>query len=82
MVCPRLVLCRDCPDAGIANGGFAMISAPSVFGGGPSCSKITLEHLYSKWSCGGPTYGFDFSAGAYLGASVVTNFKEECCELK
>jgi len=25
---------------------------------------------------------FDFSAGAYLGASVVTNFKEECCELK
>ena len=70
---------RDCPDAGIANGGAAVISAGSVFGGGISCSKMTIGHLYSSFSCGGPTYGFDFSAGIYVGASMVTEAKEECC---
>lgn len=70
---------RDCPDAGIANGGVFIASAGAVFGGGVSCTKMTVGHLYSGFGCGGPTYGFDFSAGAYIGASIVTDAKEECC---
>jgi hypothetical protein len=70
---------RDCPDAGIANGGAFIASASSVFGVGVSCTKMTVGHLYSNFSCGGPSYGFDFSAGVYVGASVVTSSREECC---
>ena len=70
---------RDCPDAGIANGGAFIASAGAVFGGGVSCSKMTIGHLYQNLSCGGPTYGIDFSAAVYLGASMVTEAKEECC---
>jgi RHS repeat-associated protein len=69
----------DCPDADVANGWAAMLSAGAVFGGGAGCSRITLGHLYSNWSCGGPLYGFDFSIGAYFGASLVTNRSQKCC---
>lgn len=70
-----------CPDASVANGAAAMVSAGAAFGGGGGWSKITLGHLYSDWSNmpSGPAYGFDLSAGAYLGASVVTSSKEEPC---
>jgi hypothetical protein len=69
---------QDCPDPDTANGFAAMISAGAVFGGGFSCSKITLGHLYSR-SCGGPVYGFDFSIGAYWGSSLVTHRSQKCC---
>lgn len=72
---------KDCPNEDIANGGFAMVAASSVFGGGGSCAKITLGNLYSDFSCSGPVYGLDLSAGVYLGASVVTDVSvTDCCE--
>jgi RHS repeat-associated protein len=71
----------SCPDASVANGAAAMVSAGAAFGGGGGWSKITLGHLYSDWSNmpSGPSYGFDFSVGAYLGASMVTSSTETTC---
>ncbi|GAC1371867.1 MAG: hypothetical protein NVS3B3_01650 [Aquirhabdus sp.] len=70
-----------CPDSSVANGAAAMLSAGAARGAGAGWSKVTLGHLYSDWSNmpSGPSYGFDFSIGAFLGASVVTSFKEEPC---
>lgn len=71
---------RQCPDPDVANGGAAVASASSVLGGGPSCSKTTLGNLFSKASCGGPSYGLDISAGLYFGASFVTESVVEKCD--
>jgi RHS repeat-associated protein len=73
----------SCPNAGVANGGAAIASAAAVTGGGVSCSKTTLGHLYSSGdACGGPGYGFDVSVGIYLGSSIVTEATTVTCDCK
>jgi RHS repeat-associated protein len=69
---------RSCPTEDVANGAFAMSSAGLAFGVGYGYSKITLGHLFSDFG-GSKTYGWDASAAFYLGSSVVTNSRTECC---
>ncbi len=65
----------------IANGGFALASASSVYGAGASYSKATVGRLFQHGSVSGPVYGFDISAGFFMGSSTVTNVKiEDCCD--
>lgn len=73
---------RSCPDPDVANGLASIASAALVPGGGFACSKVTLGHLYQAASCSGPVYGFDVSIGVYIGASLVTERSEECCNSK
>ncbi|WP_157481133.1 MULTISPECIES: RHS repeat-associated core domain-containing protein [unclassified Lysobacter] len=74
---------NDVADPQVFNGVFAMISAAIVVGGGGGCSKFTLGNAYSDGFCGGPAYGFDFSAGAYFGASVVISSEiYDCTECR
>ncbi|MCC4635871.1 RHS repeat-associated core domain-containing protein, partial [Xanthomonas dyei] len=61
------------------NGAFAAISAAIVTGGGGGCAKYTIGHAYSDGFCGGPSYGFDFSAAAYLGSAIVVWSETKDC---
>ncbi|HEY9199455.1 MAG TPA: RHS repeat-associated core domain-containing protein [Gammaproteobacteria bacterium] len=73
---------NSCPDASAANGVAIMTAASLVPGGGFSISKSQLGDLNSSPPrTSGPVYGLDISIGAYVGASVVTDFEIlECCE--
>ena len=75
---------NSCPDASAANGVAIITAASSVPGGGFSISKSQLGDLNSSPPrTSGPVYGLDISIGAYVGASVVTDFEIlECCESK
>ncbi len=66
----------DTPNPDVFNGVFVMASGGIVAGGGGGCSKVTLGDAYSDGFCGGPVYGFDFSAGVYVGASMVIGSPE------
>jgi RHS repeat-associated protein len=71
----------DCPDPDAANGGAGLIGVNSIPGGGFSLfSKIRIGHLWSDFSWfSGPVYGFDISAGVFIGFSVVTSAKPTPC---
>jgi hypothetical protein len=80
--------CNACPDPYVANG-LAIITSAGVAAGGKgsgglgySVSQMQIGGLWSSLS-GGPSTGLDFSAAAYVGASVVTNFVvKDCCSTK
>jgi RHS repeat-associated protein len=67
----------ECPEETAPNGSAFMLGVAGVLGAGGSCSYVNLGGLYSS-SCG-PSFGIDISAGMYVGASVVTTAKTECC---
>lgn len=73
---------NSCPDASAANGVAVITAVSSVPGGGFSISKSQLGDLNSSPPRrSGPVYGLDISIGAYVGASVVTDYEIlECCD--
>lgn len=72
----------DQANADTLEGGFAALSAGIVVGGGGGWSKYRLGNA---WSDGfgfmpqGPAFGFDFSAGVYIGASYVLSSSSKDC---